>query len=270
MSMMGRWEFVPHPLYNSIVINAEDEDEDDDDGTTSYDLDIPLPEYCETIRNPMSIIILDGEYAIKIPRSRKQLLRELRYYEIRETLGKIDPNELRYHGLSKWPSGDYGLVLERIDQAWLKENYKHDILGIYREDGMALPLVERIHARMLLRQSASWLSPYHGQINVRDIVVTIKQNTIIRACIIDHGDQPGEDYYSTRELESVLEERGLLEFQGLVGYLIGRGLYFWYKVFLLLPSTPGLALRNALLLVKDILNHIKDFLNSCNRNSHND
>ena len=182
------------------------------------------------------------------PRSRKKLLRELRYYEMRKASGTIDPNELRYHGLGKWPSGGYGLVLERIDKAWLKENYGQDVLRIHRDDGMALRLVERIQVRMLLRQSACWLSPHHGQINVHDIVVIMKENAVIRACIFDHGDQPGEDYHSNWELESVLEERGLLEFQGRFGYLIGRGLFFWCKVFLLLPSTPTLALKNALYL----------------------
>lgn len=116
-------------------------------------------------------------------------------------------------------------------QIWLRETYSQDLLGSYRADGLKLPLVERVHARMLLRRSANWLSPYHGEINVRDIIVITKDSKVVRACIIDHGDQPGDRCYDARELESALQERGLCGSQSNFGYLVDCAVFLWERFY---------------------------------------
>lgn len=162
---------------------------------------------------------------------------------------------MQYYGVFKWPrvDGIYGMELERMDDSWLQRSGKR-LLGY----GEHLPLQECVTARILLRQSATWLHPDHGQINGGDLMVVLHHGLVVRACIIDHDDQPDrldQGKYNIHELGYALEERGLGTSKG-----IGRDclIFFWYKV--LFQRNPLSAFLNLILLAAYILNSIEDHL----------
>lgn len=259
--------FIPYSTRPELQPSEENEDYEDSSPMT---VNLSPRSPCQVHRNENSIILLFDKYAIKIHRYPSQLVREWSYYGSREDRHTLNQNEIKYYGGIKLDDLDflgvfdvqgYGIVLERIDDKWLRSK-RQTLLGKSSAEGRNLPHAERILARMLLRSSAALLHPDHGQINEGDIVVILEDRAVARAFIIDHGDQPdrlSDGCYNITELNSVLQTRGLHEDSKLPRVFWDRAIFAAEKIIAMSVRQPSVAFGNLMLMCKDCVHQVQDW-----------
>lgn len=201
----------------------------------------------------------DAGVAVKVHRSRKEFVRELRYYLERNG----NPSEdMEFYGATQLrnvlphtdipPRYSCGLVFERLDHEWLKSmRCVHRLrLGPHNKDVDALSYTMKIKIRMLLWVAASRLPPDHGQINYQDLIVLIQADGHIRAFIIDFGDAAELEVDNFLELYHTLQRARLFEPKNSCDFVVQIFTFFWIEIIFRLFTLPTQAFENIIILLR--------------------